>query len=174
MHWLPHRRDRSRILHRGIAWALIPLALWGGRPVSGCICQDGHFEVVCKAPICAGDAHAFLKGDVSRGETESRSCCRKAGNREAETAKSCCSKNPAPQAPSDGIASTSDRGCQPADHPDILLSRPVQLECDVQIETVAVISADLSARRATHVVELLDSGGCTAAERVVVLGRLLL
>jgi hypothetical protein len=176
MNLLLHRRNRSR-LNQGMVWALIPLALWGGRPVSGCICDDGHFELVCKAPVSAGDAHAFIKGDVAPSDLGSeRSCCRHAVRVETP-AKSCCgSKHHAPsQVPSrEGIACTSDSGCQPAHRPDILLSRASDLESHRQVAAVVATVVEQPSLRATETVALNDSGGATGAERIVVLRRLVL
>ena len=77
-------RRRSRAV---VMWAMVPLALLSGRPVSGCICADGHYEPFCGGgPRLASDAasqqtagDATGRGcsccDKSRADDRNRSCC---------------------------------------------------------------------------------------------------
>ena len=64
-------RGRTRAV---VLWAMMPLAIFSGRPVSGCICADGHYELFCRGRLNAGKDLAFGHKH-SQAATGACSCC---------------------------------------------------------------------------------------------------
>ncbi len=166
---LKHRTRRR--FQTAIVFVLMPLALWGGRPISGCICADGHFEPVCKASLGAGASCDSHKVDASRSAGHGKaSCCQQS----SKARTSCCdSRNREPAPNGSEIGSTSESSCEPATHPDILVPRVESLECDLHLAS-AIDSVHVISGSAPSTISLFDSGGLSGAERIVVLRRLLL
>lgn len=73
-----------RMIRIGLTGILIPLALFNGRPVAGCLCADGHLELICSRDagnrfcrtntMVTGSCHC-CSHTKSEGDQKSRACC---------------------------------------------------------------------------------------------------
>lgn len=77
--WL---RDRFRAV---VVWAMVPLMLGGTRPLTGCICADGHFETACPS---MAQARRGATVDVAGSSGCSAACSK--GSLAPSGVSSCC------------------------------------------------------------------------------------
>lgn len=50
----PLKRAVRKRLATATVWVILPLALWNGRAMGGCICADGHYEPFCQGVLSSG------------------------------------------------------------------------------------------------------------------------
>lgn len=128
-------RSRFRAI---VAWAMVPLAVLSGRPVSGCICADGHYEPVCRAALCAGS-------NSTAGPRNSTSCC----------GCSCCGQTLSDQSPSRCKDRTSC--CQKAGALHPADGRSLSKKCCTPVVGIqAVVKAKVERATSNAVVHSLD------------------
>ena len=84
-----NRAYRKRLATFAI-WAMVPVALWNGRAVGGCICADGHYEPFCQAALCSGSNHR-TDDRSSEASCCGCSCCEKTSTSRANA--DCCRTN---------------------------------------------------------------------------------
>jgi len=154
-----------------VIWAMIPLALWSTRPSAGCICADGHFELICKSALCASKPGSTCEAAAPRC-----SCCHTSVAKHSEgQSKGCCSDKAG--ASSTCAASASDGGCcSPVVQPELLLVSVTQL--DQQYEPIVLCFADLNEYRPSGAnlgrFALVDSEHMPCGDIVITFRRLLI
>jgi hypothetical protein len=162
---------------------LIPVALFSGQPVHGCICADGHYEFFCRAGHRASE---HQESDATSATAESCSCCHKldAGKTShdcCQVATGCCnaaeqrSQDLKRQAPSH----FSGKGCCTpvvSDAVELTLTASVQASDGHQFVALVAIMPELPhAEIATHPRRhLLSDTGPPPDDLVVTLRRLVI
>lgn len=168
-------RSRSRAV---VLWAMIPLAILSGRPVSGCICADGHYELFCRGELHGAD-DSNSRHEHSGARSDACSCCDKGSA--GKDQRSCCrGKSDCCRSNSDaGGGDTRDAGkscCTPVLRSDLasVIAGPSRLLLDRQLPTLCTAVFALPstgiAMGAGHPVGL-DTGP-PPDDLVVFLGRL--
>jgi hypothetical protein len=163
-----------------VIWALVPLALWNGRPVSGCVCADGHFERNC--PVLAA---RMRQTEGQRSERESYCGCAgcaavgsdKKDSRSCHNETGCCERSSPSQRP-DGTEVDSKNCCRPAVQSPLLppLVTSIQLADDHHLPALLAASLEsASSLGATHVRYRVDNDtGPPPRDLVVTLRRLVI
>lgn len=81
--------------------ALIPLTVFNGRAMAGCVCSDGHFELLCRGQGCCSHAASAQ---------HTKCCCRS----KAGAPKSCCNSKEWPNgSPQYSSTEKSESCCHP-------------------------------------------------------------
>jgi len=98
------RASLKRAIRKRLAtvtvWVILPLALWNGRALGGCICADGHYEPFCQGVLSSGVqdhesaetrccgcpccAIAAARGGDAEHCTTAQGCCRQSNSHEAK------------------------------------------------------------------------------------------
>lgn len=162
-------RTVFRSLHTAVVWAMIPLALWGARPAAGCICADGHFELICKSGLSVSNSgHPYQQG-------KARCCCPSLVEKSTTQLKSCCSKGG-----SSHCATVSRDGssgcCSPVVQHEILLSSVSQIDENHQSVPLCIVDFAEYAPTGTSLpgLALYESEHMPCGDIVVTFRRLLI
>lgn len=129
---LPRRssRDKFRAI---VVWAMVPLMFGGARPVTGCICADGHFETACPSFGVLG-VKATRPGACSACGGGIRTCCQGSG---------CCGRRSRAPLSESGSAVAGCRCCTPVlAAPSPALGSPVH-RSDLAIPVAVVFDLDV-------------------------------
>lgn len=96
-------REMSRVI---FVLVLLPLTLFNGRASAGCICADGHFELMCRGGSCC------TRSEMPR-QTESCGCSKCCYQAKAAAKKSCCQRQTLPKGGVVGSDPSSEKsgGC---------------------------------------------------------------
>lgn len=110
------RASLKRAIRKRLAtvtvWVILPLALWNGRAMGGCICADGHYEPLCRGVLSSGVQDHISAQTGCCGCP----CCAIVATREGDaehctTAQGCCRQSNTYEANNHAGQSIGTQGC---------------------------------------------------------------
>ena len=129
------------VLRICLVLAMIPLTVFSGRTAAGCICADGHFEMLCR-----GGATCSRTGEKRPPQSNSCGCvaCHANGDAASGSRKSCCSSHRAPREPGGQVQSNDcqERCCHPLTLSSMTVDKQVAHQLDFDALTLDCVTLE--------------------------------
>lgn len=121
--------------------AMIPLTVFSGRTAAGCVCADGHFELLCR-----GGATCSRTGEGKSPQSNACGCagCHANGHVASGPQKACCNSHRAPRGPG-GQAQSNDcqeRCCHPLTLSSMTADKQVVHQLDMDALTLDCVTLE--------------------------------
>lgn len=117
---------------------LIPLTLFGGRPVAGCLCADGHFS-----PACSGHQDCNRAAE-HRSQLGGCPRCRRASHADnGKLKKACCRHAASSPRRQTQLGSTTPSCCRPLNLSPMTTAAKVQFEVFEHVDMLSTVENDL-------------------------------
>lgn len=168
------RSSRTR-LSAGIAWGMIPLALWAGLPSTACLCANGQLKLICRHLPAGETSHA---GGVHHANPASSCCHSDADLSEPhadEAHADCCGAGPGDRDPTpSGSGVASKAGCKPILTAPSAAPKLAKSACDRSLVVQAVVERQGALTRPLFALDAAELDTGPPLDRVIVFRSLLI